>query len=84
MSCELSQPARRVLDALAGGQPKSRTELAAAAGIWKSNIGRYIVELRDKGLIRGERGDGQAVLFSPIKPPDIDILFDVFVRRAKP
>jgi chromosome segregation and condensation protein ScpB len=84
VSGELSQPARRVLDVLAGSQPMTRTELAAVAGIWKSNIGRYIVELRDKGLIRGERGTGKSILFSPTQKPDIDILFDVFVRRAKP
>lgn len=84
MSCELSQPARRVLSALADGRPKTRTEIAVTAGIWKSNIGRYIVELRDKGLIRGDRGAGQSVLFTPTTQPDTDILFDVFVRRSKP
>lgn len=82
MSCELSQPARRVLDVLAGSQPMTRTELAAAAGVLKNNIGRYVVELRDKGLIRGERGTGQSILFSPTQKPDIDILFNAFVKRC--
>lgn len=84
MSCELSQPARRCLAAIAEKHPQNRTQIAAATGIFKSNLGRYIDELEAKGLIHAERGGGRAVLYSPTKPPDIDILFDVFVCRAKP
>lgn len=80
---ELSQPARRCLDAIVSEHPKNRTQIAAATGIFKSNLGRYIDELEVKGLIRAERGGGKAVLYSPTKPPDVDLLFEVFVKRER-
>lgn len=83
MICELSKPAQRVLSTLVYGQPKTRTQIAADTGIWKSNIGRYMEELERNGLVCAQRGGGKAVLYTPAKPPETDILFDVFVRRAK-
>lgn len=79
---ELSQAANRVLAAIKSEHPISRTQISAATGIFRSNLGRYVDELENKGLIRAERGGGKTVLYSPAKPPEIDILFDVFVRRA--
>ena len=79
---ELSLPAKRCLAAIKSEHPISRTQISAATGIFKSNLGRYVDELEDKGLIRAERGGGKTVLYSPAKPPEIDILFNVFVRRA--
>ena len=79
---ELSLPAKRCLAAIKSEHPISRTQISAATGIFKSNLGRYVDELEGKGLVRAERGGGKTVLYSPAKPPEIDILFDVFVRRA--
>lgn len=79
---ELSPPAQRCLAAIVSKHPLNRTQISDATGIFKSNLGRYMDELEGKGLIRAERGGGKTVLYSPAKPPEIDILFDVFVRRA--
>lgn len=79
---ELSLPAKRCLAEIKSEHPISRAQISAATGIFRSNLGRYVDELEDKGLIRAERGGGKTVLYSPAKPPEIDILFDVFVRRA--
>ena len=80
---ELSQPARRCLDAIAEKHPQNRTQISAATGIFKSNLGRYLGELEIKGLIRAERGGGKTVLYSPTKPPEVDLLFNVFVKRER-
>lgn len=79
---ELSLPAKRWLAAIKSEHPISRTQISAATGIFKSNLGRYVDELEGKGLVRAERGGGKTVLYSPAKPPEIDILFNVLVRRA--
>lgn len=78
---ELSQPARRCLAAIAAKHPQNRTQIAAATGIFKSNLCRYINELEGKGLISAERGGGKTVLYSPTKPPEVDLLFEVLVKR---
>ena len=78
---ELSQPARRCLDAIAAKHPCNRSQISEATGIAKSNLGRYIDELEGKGLIHAERGGGKTVLYSPTKPPEPDLLFDVFFGR---
>lgn len=82
MNHSLSQPARRCLDAIAAKHPCNRSQISEATGIFKSNLGRYVEELESKGLIRAERGGGKTVLYSPAKPPEIDLLFDVFVKRC--
>lgn len=78
---ELSQPARRCLDAISAKHPCNRSQISEATGIFKSNLGRYIGELEGKGLIHAERGGGKTVIYSPTKPPEVDLLFNVFVKR---
>ena len=78
---ELSPPAQRCLAAIVSKHPLNRTQISDATGISKSNLGRYINELEVKGLIRAERGGGKTVLYSPTKPPEVDLLFEVFVKR---
>ena len=78
---ELSPPAQRCLAAIVSKHPLNRTQISDATGIFKSNLGRYMDELEWKGLIRAERGGGRVVLYSPAKPPEVDLLFDVFVKR---
>ena len=80
---ELSPPAQRCLAAIVSEHPQNRTQIAAATGIFKSNLCRYIYELEAKGLIRAERSGGRAVLYSPTKPPEVDLLFNVFVKRER-
>ena len=78
---ELSPPAQRCLAAIVSKHPLNRTQISDATGIFKSNLGRYMDELEGKGLIRAERGGGKTVLYSPTKPPEVDLLFNVFVKR---
>ena len=78
---ELSQPAQRCLAAIVSKHPLNRTQISDATGIFKSNLSRYMDELENKGLVSAERGGGRAVLYSPAKPPEIDLLFNVFVKR---
>ena len=80
---ELSPPAQRCLAAIVSKHPLNRTQISDATGISKSNLGRYINELEVKGLIRAERGGGKTVLYSPTKPPEVDLLFNVFVKRER-
>ena len=80
---ELSPPAQRCLAAIVSKHPLNRTQISDATGIFKSNLGRYMDELEGKGLIRAERGGGRTVLYSPAKPPEVDLLFDVFVKRER-
>ena len=78
---ELTNTAKQCLAALVSEHPRTRAQIAAATGIFKSNLCRYIYELEAKGLIRAERSGGRAVLYSPTKPPEVDLLFNVFVKR---
>ena len=80
---ELSPPAQRCLAAIVSKHPLNRTQISDATGIFKSNLGRYLGELEIKGLIRAERGGGKTVLYSPTKPPEVDLLFNVFVKRER-
>lgn len=80
---ELTNTAKRCLAALVSEHPQTRAQIAAATGIFKSNLCRYIYELEAKGLIRAERSGGRAVLYSPTKPPEVDLLFNVFVKRER-
>lgn len=79
----LSQPAQRCLAVIRSEHPLNRTQISDATGIFKSNLGRYMEELENKGLIRAERGGGKTVLYSPTKPPEVDLLFNVFVKRER-
>lgn len=78
---ELSPPAQRCLAAIVSKHPLNRTQISDATRIFKSNLGRYMDELENKGLVRAERGGGKTVLYSPTKPPEVDLLFNVFVKR---
>ena len=80
---ELSPPAQRCLAAIVSKHPLNRTQISDATGISPSNLGRYMDELEVKGLIRAERGVGKTVLYSPTKPPEVDLLFNVFVKRER-
>lgn len=80
---ELSPPAQRCLAAIVSKHPLNMTQISDATGIFKSNLGRYMDELENKGLVRAERGGGRAVLYSPTKPPEVDLLFNVFVKRER-
>ena len=80
---ELSPPAQRCLAAIVSKHPLNRTQISDATGISKSNLGRYMDELEGKRLIRAERGGGKTVLYSPAKPPEVDLLFNVFVKRER-
>lgn len=80
---ELSPPAQRCLAAIVSKHPLNRTQISDTVGIHKSSLYRYMDELENKGLVRAERGGGREVLYSPTKPPEIDLLFNVFVKRER-
>ena len=80
---ELTNTAKQCLAALVSEHPQTRAQISDTVGIHKSNLCRYIYELEAKGLIHAERGGGRAVLYSPTKPPEVDLLFNVFVKRER-
>ena len=78
---KLSSNASRVLASLEDGSTKNRQEISVATGIHKSNLGQYMHELEANGFVVAQRGGGKTVLYTKTKPPELDLLFDVFFGR---
>lgn len=57
MGDDLSDSARRLLEALRRNQTLSRGELAQAAGITERQASRLLTQLRERELIRREGGN---------------------------